>query len=69
MVKKSLFIVRLNRVDLLTLSSVFTSFLAILVADQGHLYFAMTLLFVAMLADALDGIFAGKWGLEREFGR
>ncbi len=69
MVKKSLFIVRLNRVDLLTLSSVFTSFLAILVADQGHLYFAMSLLFVAMIADALDGIFARKWGLEREFGR
>jgi len=67
--KKSLFIIKLNRVDLITLSSVLTTFIAMMFAIEGHLYFAMALLFLAMTADALDGMLARKWGLEREFGR
>lgn len=63
------FIVKLNRVDLITLSSVLTTFIAMMFAIEGHLYFAMALLFLAMTADALDGMLARKWGLEREFGR
>ena len=67
--KQSPFIIKLNRVDLITLSSVLTTFIAMIYAIDGHLYFAMTLLFLAMTADALDGMLARKWGLEREFGR
>ena len=63
------FIVKLNRVDLITLSSVLITFIAIINAIEGHLYFSMALLFIAMTADALDGMLARKWGLEREFGR
>lgn len=63
------FIVKLNRVDLITLSSVLTTFIALMHAIDGQLYFSMALLFLAMTADALDGMLARKWGLEREFGR
>jgi hypothetical protein len=54
------FIVKLNRVDLITLSSVLVTFIAIINAIEGHLYFSMALLFVAMTADALDGMLARK---------
>jgi CDP-diacylglycerol--serine O-phosphatidyltransferase len=64
-----LFIVRLNRIDLLTLSSVMTTFFSIVFAMSGHIYFSVALLFVAMTADALDGMLARKYGLQREFGR
>lgn len=63
------FIVKLNRVDLITLSSVLTTFLSMAYAMDGYVYFSMALLFIAMTADAFDGILARKWGLEREFGR
>lgn len=63
------FIVKLNRVDLITLSSVLTTFVSMAYAMDGYIYFAMALLFIAMTADAVDGILARKWGLEREFGR
>lgn len=67
--KQPLFIIKLNRVDLITLSSVLTTFVALLWAMDGHLYFSMAMLFLAMTADALDGMLARKWQLEREFGR
>ncbi|MGK0443655.1 MAG: CDP-diacylglycerol--serine O-phosphatidyltransferase [Bermanella sp.] len=67
--KSSLFIIDLNRIDVLTLSSVFTTFFAIIFAINEHVYLSMALLFVAMTADALDGMLARKYGLEREFGR
>ena len=47
------FIVKLNRVDLITLSSVLVTFIAIINAMEGHLYFSMALLFIAMTADTL----------------
>lgn len=69
MSNQSLFIVRLNRIDLLTLSSVITTFFSIVFAMSEHIYFSVALLFVAMTADALDGMLARKYGLQREFGR
>lgn len=63
------FIVRLNRVDCLTLSSVFTTALAAAFTLEGHHHLAMALLFVAMGCDGLDGMLARKWGLARNFGR
>jgi CDP-diacylglycerol--serine O-phosphatidyltransferase len=69
LIKNIPFIIKLNRVDLITLSSVLTTFISMRYAISGHLYFSMALLFLAMTADALDGMLARKWGLEREFGR
>jgi len=62
-------IVRLNRVDYITLSSVITTCFAVAAALEGYLFFATGLLYLAMLADAYDGILARKYGLERPFGR
>lgn len=64
-----LFIVRLNRVDLLTLSGVLTCALAIAAALAGLPYLATALLFLAMLGDALDGMWARRRGITRAFGR
>lgn len=64
-----MFIIRLNRVDLLTLSGVVTSSLAVGALLQGHFHLATGLLFIAMLGDALDGMLARRWGLVRNFGR
>lgn len=63
------FIITLNRVDLLTLSGVLTSGGAMMLALNGEALWATSLLFIAMLGDALDGIWARKRGVTREFGR
>ena len=63
------FIISLNRVDCLTLAGVVFAFVAILLAMKGQFAFALSSLFVAMLGDALDGIWARKRGIERSFGR
>ena len=63
------FIITINKVDILTLSGVITSSLAIIAALSGAIYLCTSLLFLAMLADALDGILARKFKLERPFGR
>lgn len=65
----SRYIIRLNRVDVLTLSAVLTTALATACALQGRFYLATALLFLAMLGDALDGMLARKLKLERSFGR
>ncbi|MFZ5723489.1 MAG: CDP-alcohol phosphatidyltransferase family protein [Pseudomonadota bacterium] len=65
----SLFIVRLNRVDLLTLSGVASAALAAGAALDGKTHLATSLLFLAMLVDALDGIWARRRGVVRDFGR
>ena len=62
-------IVRLNRVDLLTLSAVFTVSLALWLTLHSKPLLATAVLYVAMLADALDGIWARQRGVLREFGR
>jgi len=62
-------IIRLNRVDLITLSSVPLTLLALFFTLQQELLTALALLFLAMTADALDGLLARRWGLTRVFGR
>ncbi len=65
----SLFIIKLTAVDWLTLSSVVTTCLAVGLSLSGFYLLATSLLFIAMCADAFDGILARKYGLERNFGR
>ena len=62
-------IIRLNRVDLLTLSGVLTASLAVACFLERQFFAGTALLFLAMLGDALDGILARRLGLVRNFGR
>ena len=62
-------IVRLNRVDMITLSGVVTTSFAAILALSGDYWASCGLLFIAMLGDALDGWLARAWGLSSEFGR
>lgn len=62
-------IVRLNRVDMITLSGVVTTSLAAVLVVSGDYWAGCGLLFIAMLGDALDGWLARAWGLSSEFGR
>lgn len=62
-------IVRLNRVDMITLSGVVTTSLAAVLVLSGHYWAGCGVLFIAMLGDALDGWLARAWGLSSEFGR
>ncbi|MDF3030751.1 MAG: CDP-diacylglycerol--serine O-phosphatidyltransferase [Moraxellaceae bacterium] len=66
---RPVFIIRLNRVDLLTLSGVVTSALAVAALLEQQFHLATALLFLAMLGDALDGLLARRLGLARNFGR
>ena len=63
------FIVRLNRVDMLTLSNVASTSVACFLVLHHQFAFALSVLFLAMLLDALDGIWARKRGTVRDFGR
>lgn len=65
----SKYIVHLNKVDLVTLSSVVTTAIAAACAIEGYVFASMSILFLAMIADAMDGILARKLGLTRNFGR
>jgi phosphatidylserine synthase len=67
--RKNLWIVRLNWVDGLTLCGLVLSSLAAGLAVAGRFSFSLSLLFVAMILDAFDGILARRFRLEREFGR
>ena len=62
-------LIRLNRVDCITLLSVPLTLLAISEVLQQHLMSALALLYLAMTADALDGMLARRWQLTRNFGR
>lgn len=63
------YIIRLNPVDLLTLSGCFTSAIAVSSTLAGQHHLATGILFIAMLGDALDGMLARRYRLERNFGR
>jgi phosphatidylserine synthase len=63
------YIIRLNPVDCLTLSGVVTSMAALALGLKGLSYLATALLYIAMLGDALDGLLARKYKLQRPFGR
>jgi len=62
-------IIRLNRVDVLTLTGVFSVSLALWLTLNDKPFLATAVLFIAMLADALDGIWARRRGVLRDFGR
>ncbi|UTW49362.1 CDP-alcohol phosphatidyltransferase family protein [Bacterioplanoides sp. SCSIO 12839] len=62
-------LIRLNRVDCITLLSVPLTLLAISEVLQQHIMSALGLLYLAMTADALDGMLARRWNLTRNFGR
>jgi len=62
-------LIRLNRVDCITLLSVPLTLLAISEVLQQRLMSALALLYLAMTADALDGMLARRWHLTRNFGR
>jgi CDP-diacylglycerol--serine O-phosphatidyltransferase len=66
---KKLFIVRLNWVDCITLSGVITTSIATGLALNGFFTLALAMLFMTMVTDALDGVLARKFKLERPFGR
>ncbi len=65
----SRFIIQLNWVDILTLSGVIWSGMAMHFSLTAEFAYALSCLFIAMLTDAFDGIFARKYGLTRDFGR
>ncbi|MCG8670827.1 MAG: CDP-alcohol phosphatidyltransferase family protein [Pseudomonadales bacterium] len=46
-----------------------TSSLSVGLSLHGYYYLGISVLFIAMLADAMDGILARKYGLERDFGK
>ncbi|QJT83048.1 phosphatidylcholine/phosphatidylserine synthase [Kosakonia sp. MUSA4] len=66
---KPLFLVRLSLPDYVTLTGAGITLCALYAALSGHAWLSMSLLFLAMLADALDGKVARYFGRERAFGR
>lgn len=67
--KGKTFIVTLNPVDYLTISGIVLSSCSIALILGKRFSLALSLLFLAMLADALDGVLARKLGTVRDFGR
>ncbi len=66
---KKRFIITLNPVDWLTVSGIVLSLCSAALVLKEEFSFALSLLFIAMLVDALDGVLARKFKLERDFGR
>lgn len=66
---KTRVIVRLNWVDLFTLTGLLFALGALLATAQRHPELALGLLFLAVLCDAFDGVLARRFGLARDFGR
>lgn len=69
MMENGRFIIQLNWVDGLTLTGLALSSLSMGFAMAGEFSFALSILFLAMLTDAFDGILARRFGTERNFGR
>jgi len=63
------FIIRLNWVDVVTLIGFLFANVAIYSAVNNSIDLAFGWLFLAVLADAFDGVLARKFGLVRNFGR
>ena len=62
-------IATLNPIDCLTLSGVFLGLLSTALVLAEQFAFALVVLFGATLCDALDGLLARRFQLQREFGR
>lgn len=67
--KQAHFLVRLNSADCITLLGLLFSAIAMVCALNQQLLLSVSWLFLAMLADALDGIWARRNKLVRAFGR
>ena len=67
--QKSFFIVELNRVDCLTLMGILLVGSAVVLMLQGQFSYALSILYLALIADAMDGVLARKLGITRDFGR
>ncbi|WP_342323602.1 CDP-alcohol phosphatidyltransferase family protein [Kosakonia sp. BYX6] len=63
------FIVRLTLADYVTLAGMVVALCALYTALLGHVWLSISLLYLAMLADALDGKLARFLKSERPFGR
>ena len=63
------FIIQLNVVDILTLSGVLLSCISIALMLNEKLELSLGVLYLAVIADAFDGVAARKLKLERDFGR
>lgn len=63
------FIVRLNVVDYVTLSGVLLSCISIALMLNGKPELSLGILYLAVIADAFDGVLARRLKLERDFGR
>lgn len=66
---KSWFIIRLNFVDIVTLLGVFLCCWSASFILKEQYEYALAVLYIAVIADAFDGVLARKFKLEREFGR
>jgi CDP-diacylglycerol--serine O-phosphatidyltransferase len=62
-------IVSLSPADILTLTALLMCTISMLLVIHGKLYLGMSVLLIAMLFDAFDGIVARKYGWESPFGR
>ncbi|WLI75808.1 CDP-alcohol phosphatidyltransferase family protein [Kosakonia sp. H02] len=63
------FIIRLAPPDYITLTGMVIALCALYAALVGHSWLSLSLLYMAMLADALDGKLARFLGISRPFGR
>ncbi len=66
---KQALIIHLNRVDVLTLTGVLSVSLTVWLTLNSKPLLATAVLFIAMLGDAIDGIWARRRDVLREFGR
>jgi CDP-diacylglycerol--serine O-phosphatidyltransferase len=67
--KKKLFIAKLTIVDMITLCALFSAVTSIYVVLRGFFAFSLSLMFLSMLFDAMDGMVARKLNILRDFGR
>lgn len=66
---KKYFIITLTPVDFVTISGIVLSLCSAGLVLAGMYSLALSVLFIAMLFDAFDGVLARKFGLVRDFGR
>jgi CDP-diacylglycerol---serine O-phosphatidyltransferase len=64
-----LFIVKLNWLDLITLSGIMIALISVLYSHFSSLEYALAYLFVAMLVDNLNSVIASTLKMKRLFGR
>lgn len=67
--RRSRFIVKLNWVDVFSLFGLAAAMCSLLNSVNGNFSYSLGFMFGAMFFDAFDGVFARRFGTEREFGR